>query len=96
MEIIRLPVGEQASLDADCIRIEEEPSGTYRLTASALCKSEDEGESVSIIGAPLFETAEQAEAAGLAWAETVGVARLFVSIGTREHPLEPMEMDGPL
>lgn len=36
MEIVRLPLGEQAPVDADCIRIEEQPGATYTLTASAL------------------------------------------------------------
>ena len=35
MEIVRLPVGEQARVDADCIRIEERPDASHKLTASA-------------------------------------------------------------
>lgn len=96
MDIVRLPVGEQAGVDADCIRIEEQPDGRYKLTASALCTGVDEGESVSIVGSPLFGTAEEAEAAGTLWAMNVGVERLFVSTGTLACPLELMEIDKPL
>lgn len=96
MEIVRLPLGKQASVDADCIRIEEQPGATYRLTASALCVGADDGESVSIVDGMMFGSVEQAEAAGLAWASNVGVERLFVSRGTLAHPLELIEIDGPL
>ena len=57
MEIIRLPVGEQASTDADCLRIEEQPDAGYKLTASAICIGADDGESVSIVGGPTFADA---------------------------------------
>lgn len=93
MEIIRLPIGKQASVDADCIRIEEQSGGAYKLTASALCTEAHEGESVSIVDTPLFGTLEEAEVAGVAWATNVGVERLFVSTGTLERPLELMEID---
>lgn len=97
MDVIKLRVGKQAAIDADCIRIEEQPSGTYRLTASALCAATDEGESVSIVGDGLeFETVEQAEATGVAWAAEVGVEQLFVSTGTCAQPLEPIDIDEPL
>jgi len=96
MEIVRLPVGKQASLDADCIRIEEQPGATYKLTASAMCTGADDGESVSIVGGPVFGTAEEAETTGVAWAVNVGVERLFVSTGTLAHPLELTEIDKPL
>ncbi len=93
MDIVRLPVGKQASVEADCIRIEEQRGGAYKLTASALCTEADEGESVSIVGIPLFGTVEEAEAAGVAWATNVGVERLFVSTGTWDCPLELIEID---
>jgi hypothetical protein len=96
MEITRLPVGEQAPVDADCIRIEELAGSTFKLTASALCIGSDDGDSVSIVDGPVFETVEQAEAAGTAWATNVGVERLFVSTGTLEQPLEVIEIDKPL
>lgn len=96
MEIVRLPVGKQAPVDADCIRIEEQDGSVYRLTASALCSEADEGESVSIVGAPVFASAALAEAAGVAWATNVGVEQLFVATGTLTQPLEMIEIDGPL
>jgi hypothetical protein len=96
MEIIRLPVGEQASLDADCIRIEELPGSTFKLTASALCVGSDDGDSVSVVGGPIFDTREKAEAAGIAWATNVGVERLFVCTGTLDEPLKVIEIDKPL
>jgi hypothetical protein len=96
MEIVRLPVGAQAPVDADCIRIEELSGSTFKLTASALCVGSDDGDSVSIVDGPLFGSIEQAEAAGKAWATNVGVERLFVSTGTLEQPLEVIEIDKPL
>lgn len=96
MEIIRLPLGKQASVEADCIRIEEQPAGTYKLTATAMCIGADDGESVSIVDGLEYDTFEQAESTGLAWAANVGVERLFVSTGSQAHPLELIEIDQPL
>lgn len=96
MEIIRLPVGEEAPLDVDCIRVEELPGSTYKLTGTALCTVSDDADSVSIVGGPLFVTIEQAEAAGMAWATHVGVERLFVSAGTLDRPLKMLEIDRPI
>ena len=97
MEFVRLPTGEQAPVDADCLRLEEQADGTWKLTASALCVGGDyEGTSVSIVGAPVFDNVADAEANGLAWAANVGVARLVISLGTVQQPLEVLEMDEPL
>jgi hypothetical protein len=96
MEVERLPVGKQAPVDADCIRIEQAAEATFKLTASALCVNTDDDDSVSIVGTQLFESAEKAEAAGLLWAANVGVERLIVSTGTLAHPLEVIEIDKPL
>jgi hypothetical protein len=96
MEIVKLPLGKQASVDADCIRIEQLPAGSFQLTASAMCTGFDEGESVSIVEGLVFETFEQAEATGVAWAANVGVERLFVSTGSQAQPLELLEIDQPL
>jgi hypothetical protein len=96
MEVVKLPLGKQASVDADCIRIEEQTAGTYKLTASAMCTGANEGDSVSIVDGLVFETFEEAESTGLAWAADVGVERLFVSTGSRAHPLELIEIDQPL
>jgi len=96
MQIIKLPVGEQAPVDTDCIRVEEQPGPSFRLTASALCTGSDDGDSVSIVESTLFDTFEQAEAAGMAWAEDVGVTHLHVVTGTLDQPLEVIEIDKPL
>ena len=96
MEITRLPIGEPAPSDADCIRIEEGSDGKYKMTASAVCAGDDNGESVSIVDGPLFDTAQQAEEAGLAWAVDVGTEQLYISTGTLEQPLVPTEIDLPL
>lgn len=96
MEIVRLPVGKQAPVDTDCIRIEEQSAGSYKLTASGLCNDAEEDDSVSLVGTQLFGSVEEAEAVGMAWATSIGVERLFVTHGTLDHPLEPIEIDGPL
>jgi hypothetical protein len=97
MDIVKLPVGKQAAVDADCIRIEQTAEAMFKLTASALCvRADDDGESVSIVDGPTFASAEEAEAAGLTWAANVGVERLIVSTGTLEQPLELTEIDKPL
>ena len=96
MDLVRLPIGKQASVDVDCIRIEEQSDGRWKLTATALCVDADEADSASIVDSPAFATAAEAEAAGLAWAENVGVATLHVSLGTLTQPLETLEIDKPL
>ncbi|MFD1787574.1 hypothetical protein ACFSC3_08320 [Sphingomonas floccifaciens] len=96
MELIRLPIGEPAQADVDCIAIEEQVDHRFRLTASALCNDTQDAESVSIVGGPTFLSAHEAEAAGIAWATTVGVDRLFISSGTLARPLARLDIDGPL
>lgn len=96
MEIVRLPAGKQAPVDTDCIRIEAQPDGTYKLTGSALCISADEDDSVALVDTQMFATAEDAERVGTAWAENIGVDRLFISNGTLAQPLELLEIDRPL
>jgi hypothetical protein len=96
MQTTRLPLGKQAPVEADCLRIEELADGRYKLTGSALCAEPEGGESVSIVGGPTFDSADAAEAAGRAWAESVGVEHLCVSVGTLSTPLETLEIDGSL
>lgn len=74
METVKLPAGKKAPPDSDCIRIERRPDGGYGLNASALTG----GESVAIVGSDPYETREAAEAAGLAWADGQGVAKLYI------------------
>ena len=66
MEVVRLPIGEQAPAEADCIRIEEAGPASFKLTPSAPCVGADDDESVSIVNAPMFKSWDEAEAAGLA------------------------------
>lgn len=96
MEITRLPVGEVAPSDTDCIRIEQEADGTYKMTASALCAGQDDNESVSIVDGLVFPSIHQAEEAGIAWANDVGAEQLYISTGTLKRPLQPTEIDLPL
>ena len=91
-----MPVGDQAPLDADCLRIEEQPGGLFKLTASALSLDKNETESLSIAGGPTYATIEQAEAAGTAWATTIGVASLYISVGLLIRPLKLTGIDLPL
>lgn len=94
MEVVRMPVGEQAPVDVDCIRIEQAEEALFELSGSALRLGGEE--SVAIVEAPAFKSLEEAEAAGLVWAAKIGVTRLFVSVGTLDNPLELIEIDEPL
>ena len=64
--------------DVDSIATEKITTGKYDLTGSALtmCGEASHEVSVSIEGEP-YETYEQAESAGLAWAERLGVQILY-------------------
>jgi hypothetical protein len=81
MKIVKLPVGEQAPKDSDCISLQHLPDGTVRLEASALmsCGDGDEAESVALVDGGAYRTIEEAEAAGMAWAEGHCVEQLYVS-----------------
>ena len=81
MEIIKLPAGEEAPKDSDCINIERAPDGTHVLNASALmsCGDGEEAESVSMIGGKPYHSYEDAEAAGLAWAAEYCVAEVYIT-----------------
>ena len=81
MEIIRMPSGEVAPGDVDCISIVALPDGRFDLSGAALvaCGDGDEVQSVALIGLPPFETREAAEDAGLAWAAEQCVDRIYVT-----------------
>jgi hypothetical protein len=90
MEIVKMPVGEAAPVDGDCIRIQEMENGRFQLNGSVLfsCGDVESGESVSLVGGELYASYDEAESAGLAWAsghcaETLHVSR---SDGTRPLP----------
>jgi prepilin-type processing-associated H-X9-DG protein len=81
MDIVKLPRGEDAPKDSDCIRIEQTADGRHRLEGSALmnCGDSNEAESVSMVDGGTYPTFEAAEAAGMAWADGHCVTRLYVS-----------------
>ncbi len=81
MHITRLPAGETAPAEADCISIERRPDGRFSLNATALmaCGDTDEAESVSMIGSEPYDHYDDAEAAGLAWAAEHCAGEVYVS-----------------
>jgi hypothetical protein len=81
MEIARLPSGQVAPGDVDCISIVRREDGLYDLSGAALiaCSDSDEVESVALIGVPPFATWQEAEDAGLAWAAEQCVERIYVT-----------------
>jgi hypothetical protein len=90
MEIVILPVGEQASDEADCIRIQELPDGTFQLQGSVLfrCGDAEVAESVSLVGGEPYRAYDAAEAAGMAWANEHCAEVLYIcrSDGTKPLP----------
>ena len=80
MDITRLPPGAKADPDSDCILIERTRDGRYSLVTSALveCDDEEEGDSEAVISGDTYDSYAEAEAAGLAWAEGLCVAHVFV------------------
>jgi len=91
MEIIRLAPGVLASDDTDCIKINETADGRFSLVASALmdCGDGDNLESVALVSSELYPSFDDAEAAGLAWAETHCVATIYVETGGNAEPFRP-------
>jgi hypothetical protein len=89
MDIVKLPVGERASVDTDCISIQELPDGAFSLTGSVLqsCVDDDGAESVSLIGGDTYPSYEEAEAAGLAWAGECCAETVYVSRSAGIDPL---------
>ena len=83
MEIIKLPIGEEAPPESDCISIEQRADGAFELNTAALgnCAGEDqdEAESTAIIGSEPYPSYEAAEAAGMAIAAEQCVTTLFVA-----------------
>jgi hypothetical protein len=89
MDITKLPAGEPAPSDSDCIRIQELDDGRYRLNGSVLfrCGDTDAAESVSLVGGESYATYDDAEAAGLAWANEHCAEKLYVSRSAGKAPL---------
>lgn len=88
MEIVKLPHGEMAPADTDCIKINEISTGRYSLVASALmaCGNGDDTESVALVGSDPYPSYDEAEAAGLAWAEAHCVEIVYVETGGGAEP----------
>lgn len=81
MDIIKLPFGEYAPEESDCISVEELADGRYTLNTSTLgaCRPEDEAESASVIGGAPYDSYDAAEAAGLAIAAEQCVDTVYIS-----------------
>lgn len=80
MEIKRLAPGEIAPQDSDCIKITQAPDGRYMLITSALlqCDDDDEASSEAVISGDSYESYDEAEEAGLTWAEDRCVPLVYV------------------
>lgn len=81
MRIIKSPPGEMADGDTDCIKIGRTSDGRYSLVTSALVISDEEadaGDSEAVVSSETYDTFDKAEAAGLAWAASLGVYSLHV------------------
>ena len=81
MEIIKLPFGEEAPTEGDCISITAREDGRFDLNATALlrCGDGEEADSVSMIGGSPYSSYDEAEAAGLAWAADHCVEQIYVA-----------------
>ena len=93
MQIEKLPAGARASDEVDCIRVQELPDGRFSLTGSVLmrCGDGETAESVSLIGGEPYQSYEEAEAAGLAWANEHCAEIVYVSRSKGAAPLPDLE-----
>lgn len=84
MKITKLAAGQAAPKDSDCIKIERVGDGLFTITTSGLvdCQNHDreEAESEAVISSDSYDTYEEAEAAGLAWAKTVCLEEVYVEV----------------
>jgi hypothetical protein len=89
MEIVNLPVGQSAPPEADCVRVQELENGRFSLNASVLvsCGDVDPAESMSLIGGEPYDSYDDAESAGLAWANEHCPEKLYVSRSDGTAPL---------
>jgi hypothetical protein len=71
MDIVRLPDGVAPDAEVNCITIQRGEDGRFHLNGTVLmaCGDADGMESVSLMGIAPYATFEEAEAAGLAWAQ---------------------------
>jgi hypothetical protein len=89
MEILKLPAGQIASPDSDCIRIQQLDNGRFALEGSALlsCGDGEAVESVSLVGGETYDSYSAAEAAGVAWASEHCPEVLYISCSAGTRPL---------
>ena len=89
MEVVKLPRGEIASDESDCVRIQELPGGAFELQGSVLfrCGDAEVAESVSLIGGEPYKSYDAAEAAGVAWAGEHCAETLYVCRSDGAKPL---------
>ncbi|MBB5709761.1 hypothetical protein [Sphingomonas xinjiangensis] len=89
MDIIKLPIGQAAAGNVDCIRIQELPDGQFELNGSVLlqCGDSDVAESVAMVGSEPYRSADAAESAGMAWAADHCVEQLHVARSDGTKPL---------
>jgi hypothetical protein len=89
MDIVNLPPGRRASIESDCISIQQAGAGRFVLNGSILARRQgsDGAESVALIGGDPYPSFADAEAAGLAWASEHGVETLYVSRSEGSQPL---------
>jgi hypothetical protein len=81
MKIIKMPDGEKAPVESDCISIVELADGRFSLNGSALlvCGDTEQTESVAMIGSDTYASYDDAEAAGMAWASDHCVDTLYIT-----------------
>ena len=81
MEIIKLPVGQLAPKESDCISIDQNADGVFELNTSSLsaCQAADDAESMAVIGSQPYPSYDAAEAAGLAIAAEQCVTTVYIA-----------------
>ena len=76
MEIKQLADEEQAPVNVDCVNVDAVEGGKFSLWANALCGDEV----VSLISNnTLYDTRQEAEEQGLAWADAQGVETVYLT-----------------
>jgi hypothetical protein len=92
MEILKLPPGQPAPSDGDCIRIQQLADDKFELSGSVLlsCGDGDAADSVSLVGGEPYASYDDAEAAGLAWLTEHCPERVFIARSAGTAPLPDM------
>lgn len=76
MQIKRLDPGTPAPPNGDCVNVDQLADGTFGLWANALCGDE----MVSLISTKrAYDTREEAEEQGLAWADAQGAELVYLT-----------------